>query len=246
MTGDGAFEDRVAASYDADIAASHPEPVDAAIDRLAMLAGPGPALEFAIGTGRLALPLAERGVEVRGIDLSHAMVARLRAKPGGAGIKVVIGDMTAARMDGSFPLVFLAFNTINNLTTQEAQAACFQNAAAHLAPGGAFLVEAPVPPLQRLPQGETRLTFTLTDTHWGIDEIDVVTQSFTSHHIRDRDGRVERVSIPFRYVWPSELDLMARMAGLTLAERWGGWDRAPFTAASTRHISVWRKPAPPA
>jgi hypothetical protein len=170
------------------------------------------------------------------------MVARLRRKPGGADIEVNIGDMTTTRVEGSFSLVYLVFNTINNLTTQDAQVACFRNAAAHLEPGGVFVVEVGVPPLQRLPMGETLLAFGRSDTHWGIDEIDVVTQAFTSHHLTMADGETRRFSVPFRYAWPAELDLMARLAGLTLKERWENWRREPFTILSDRHVSVWERP----
>jgi SAM-dependent methyltransferase len=242
MIGDGIFDEAVAATYDEDVA-TDPEFLRASVDLLQELAGQGPVLEFAIGTGRLALPLAERGLQVSGNELSRAMVERLRAKDGGADIEVAIGDMTTTRVAGEFSLVFLAFNTIENLTTQDAQVACFENAARHLAPGGAFLVEVGVPPIQRLPRGETLVAFERTDTHWGMDEIDVVSQRFSSHHVWFEDGVTRSLSVPFRYVWPSELDLMARIAGLTLAERWGGWRKEPFSANSERHVSVWRKPA---
>ncbi|MEM9046687.1 MAG: class I SAM-dependent methyltransferase [Pseudomonadota bacterium] len=240
MQDDGFFDDRIAATYDADTI-DQSETIDEAIDLLSSLAETGRALELAIGTGRLALPLAARGIEVQGIDLSRAMIAKLRSKPGGETLKISVGDMTTVRMEGTFQLVFLAFNTICNLTSQDAQIACFQNAARHLAAGGCFLIEAPIPPLQRLPRGETRLAFDQSDTHWGIDEFDVATQAFTSHHIWNRDGRIETVSIPFRYVWPSELDLMACLAGLAPEARWSNWACAPFSAQSESHISVWRK-----
>ena len=242
MHDDGYFDETVAATYDTDSAMSDPRVIDPAVDVLAELAGNGRALEFAIGTGRVALPLGRRGVQVHGIELSAAMVARLRDKEGGAEIDVTIGDMATARVAGQFSLVYLVFNTINNLTTQEAQVACFRNAASHLEPGGWFLVEVGVPPLQRLPIGETTLAFDRTATHWGIDEFDVVTQRFTSHHVRIGDGKCESVSIPFRYAWPAELDLMAQLAGLTLKQRWGNWRREPFTALSSSHISIWQKP----
>ena len=243
MDDDGYFDERVAATYDDDAEMFDPRTVEPAVDRLAELAGPGPALELGIGTGRIALPLARRGVAVQGIDLSKAMVARLRAKPGGAEIDVTIGDFATTTVEGPFALVYLVFNTINNLTTQAAQVACFRNAAAHLEPGGRFVVEVGVPALQRLPPGETHLAFRLSEAHWGIDEYDVVTQGFTSHHLRLVGGRAERVSIPFRYAWPAELDLMAQLAGMTLSARWGGWRREPFTGASTSHVSVWQTPA---
>lgn len=239
MQDDGHFGADVAARYDDD--AGPPDP--AAIDLLAELANGGFALEFAIGTGRIALPLARRGVPVVGIELSTAMVEALRAKPGGAAIPLTIGDMATTRVEGRFSLVYLVFNTIENLTSQAAQVACFANAAAHLDPGGCFLIETGVPPLQRLPMGETKLAFALSDTHWGIDSFDVVTQEFSYHHIRMRDGRLERSVVPFRYAWPAELDLMARLAGLAPEARWSGWRREAFTALSDRHVSLWRKPA---
>jgi len=211
------------------------------VDFLAALAGDGAALELGIGTGRIALPLAQRGVEVHGIELSSAMVARLRAKPGGHDIPVAMGDFATARAEGTFSLAYLVFNTINNLTTQDAQVACFANAATHLEPGGHFVIEVGVPQLRRLPPGETVRAFTLTPTHLGFDEFDVANQSLVSHHHELIDGAWRVLSIPFRYVWPSELDLMARMARMTLVERWSSWDREPFTHESTSHISVWRK-----
>lgn len=244
MQGDGHFGEGVAATYDEDVAGSGHAITDSTVDLLFELANGGRALELAIGTGRIALPLAQRGVVVAGIELSRAMVARLRAKPGGAGIEVAIGDMTTTLVQGRFALVYLVFNTINNLTTQDAQTACFANAAAHLQPGGRFLVEVGVPPLQRLARGETRLAFALSDTHWGVDEFDTATQLFTSHHMTLHGGRWDQVAIPFRYAWPAELDLMARLAGLALEARWGGWRREPFTGLSESHVSVWRKPGP--
>jgi SAM-dependent methyltransferase len=246
MQDDGHFGEEVAATYDADEANSDPSIVDQAVDLLAELAGSGSALEFAIGTGRLALPLMRRGVPVEGIELSRAMVAQLRAKEAGEPIPVTIGDMSTTRVTGRFTLVYLVFNTINNLTSQDAQVECFQNAATHLEPGGFLLIEVGVPPLQRLPVGEKMLAFAQGEAHWGIDEFDVVTQAFSSHHIRIRDGNVARTSLPMRYVWPAELDLMARLAGLAFTARWGGWRREPFTAVSTSHVSVWQKPDAPA
>ena len=242
MHEDGYFGGKVAATYDDDVAASDQGSIDPAVDLLFELANGGRALEFAIGTGRIALPLARKGLAVDGIELSRAMVARLRAKEGGGEIEVAIGDMATTRVAGQFSLVYLVFNTINNLTTQEAQIACFQNAAAHLEPGGCFLIEVGVPPLQRLPKGETLLAFARTATHWGVDEYDVVTQSFTSHHMTLRDGHWDQISVPFRYVWPAELDLMARLAGLSLEARWDNWRREPFTSMSENHVSVWQKP----
>jgi hypothetical protein len=234
------FGDEVAARYD-ERSTSTVEAVDAIVDFLAALAGDGPALELGIGTGRIALPLAARGVSVCGIDLSEAMVGRLRAKPGGDALDVTIGDFATTRVAGTFSLVYLVANTIMNLTTQDWQVACFENAAAHLEPGGRFAIEVIVPGWQRLPPGERFQVFDVSPRHVGFDEIDVVTQASVSHHYWIEDGRVEVRSPPFRYVWPAELDLMARIAGMSLRERWGGWKREPFTAESRMHVSVWEK-----
>ena len=178
---------------------------------------------------------------MHGIDLSSAMVARLRAKPGGDEIGVTIGDFATTRVDGTFRLVYLVYNTISNLTTQDEQVECFHNAAEHLAPGGRFVIELFVPVLQRLPPGETVRAFTVSPTRLGFDEYDVATQSLISHHYWVVEGQLEVLSVPFRYVWPSELDLMARLAGMTLLERWSDWNRGPFTGDSTAHVSVWEK-----
>ena len=221
---------------------SAPEVVEPVVDLLAELAGDGAALELAIGTGRIAVPLAARGVPVAGIELSPDMAAQLRRKPGAESIEVAIGDMASLRVPGSFRLVYLVFNTINNLTTQDAQAACFANAAAQLEPGGSFVVEVGVPDLRRLPPGQTAVPFRVDDERLGFDTYDVVSQEMWSHH-HWRDGdRWRARAIPFRYVWPAELDLMARLAGMELAGRWAGWRREPFTADSRKHVSVWRKP----
>ena len=177
---------------------------------------------------------------VAGIDISAAMVERMRAKPGGADIPVVIGDIATTRVDGSFTLVYLVFNTIMNLTTQAAQVACFRNAAAHLGPGGSFVIETMLPDLQRLPPGETIRTYDVTDTSWSFDEYDIANQGLISHHFSTVDGAVERLSIPFRYAWPAEFDLMAELAGMRLRDRWSGWRHEPFTSDSRQHVSVWR------
>jgi len=241
---DGYFGEDVAERYDdGSWEMFSPEVLEPTVDLLAELARGGRALEFGIGTGRVALPLAERGVEVHGIDLSRAMVAKLREKPGGDRIPVEIGDFASTRVEGSFALAYLVFNTINNLTTQPEQVACFQNAARHLEPGGCFLIEVGVPQLQRLPPGETFHVFDVSETHWGFDEYDVVNQGLVSHHFTLVDGRIERLSVPFRYVWPAELDLMAELAGMTLRDRWSGWHREPFTSESRKHVSVWEKQA---
>jgi SAM-dependent methyltransferase len=240
---DGYFDERAAAKYDESGAEMFdPGVVDPVVDLLAALAGNGRALELGIGTGRIALPLAGRGVPVHGIELSNAMAARLRAKPGAEGIGVTIGDFASATVEGSFSVAYLVFNTMNNLTTQEAQVACFRNVAAHLEPGGCFVIEVGVPDLQRLPTGETVRPFHVSETRLGFDEYDIATQGLISHHFELVDGRFERHSIPFRYVWPSELDLMAQLAGMRLRERWAGWRREPFTSDSRQHVSVWEKP----
>jgi hypothetical protein len=239
------FGEHVAARYDensADMFA--PEVVDPAVDFLAALAGDGAALELGIGTGRIALPLLSRGVRVHGIDLSEAMVARLRAKPGGEAISVTIGDYATTRVDGSFSLAYLVFNGITNLTAQGRQVACFENVAAQLEPGGCFVIENFVPQLQRLAPGESFLPFAASPTRLGFDEYDVVSQRLVSHHYLFDDGKVDQLSVPFRYVWPSELDLMARIAGMRLRERWDDWNRSPFTAESRKHVSLWEKPKP--
>jgi SAM-dependent methyltransferase len=236
----GLFGEEVAARYDEDgTGVFAPAVVDPVVDVLAELAGDGRALELAIGTGRIALPLAARGVPVAGIDDSEAMVARLRAKAGSEAIEVVIGDMTTTRVDGEFSLVYLVFNTIFNLTTQDAQVACFENAAAHLAPGGQFVVETGVPALQRLPLGQTIIPFRADARGLGFDVYDVVTQRFSSQHYPIDEHGIRVRSVEFRYAWPAELDLMARIAGLELEARWANWQREPFTAVSTSHVSVW-------
>ncbi|MBA3689989.1 MAG: class I SAM-dependent methyltransferase [Actinobacteria bacterium] len=238
------FDERIAALYDADEADMfEPAVIDPAVNFLADLAGDGDALELGIGTGRIALPLSRRGVHVHGIDLSPPMVARLRAKPGAEEIGVTVGDFATTRVEGTFGLVYLVFNTIMNLTTQDEQVECFRNAAAHLAPGGRFVIEVGVPGLQRLPPGETVRAFTVSPTRLGFDEYDISAQGLVSHHYWVVEGQLAVFSMPFRYVWPSELDLMARLAGMTLLERWSGWTRQPFTSDSTTHVSVWEKTA---
>jgi SAM-dependent methyltransferase len=238
------FDERIAKSYEAKWPELfEPAVVDPVVSFLAELAGTGAALELGIGTGRLAIPLSHRGVRVHGIDLSPDMVAQLRAKPGTDAIGVTIGDFATTRVGGSFKLAYLVRNTIMNLTTQDAQLACFQNVATQLEPGGCFVIEVVVPELQRLPPGETVRAFTVTPTHLGFDEYDVTSQNLISHHYWMADGQLETFSAPFRYVWPSELDLMARLAGMTLRERWSDWTRKPFMSASRQHVSVWEKTA---
>ena len=246
MTGpDGYFDDRVAAAYDRTSGDMfEPEVLGPTVDFLAELAGGGRALELGIGTGRVALPLAERGVEVHGIELSRAMAAKLREKPGGERVAVTIGDFATTRVEGEFRLAYLVYNTINNLTTQAEQVACFRNVAAHLEPGGCFVIEVLVPDVRRLPPGETMRVFDAGEEHWGIDEYDLEAQGLVSHHFRRReDGAFDLLSMPFRYVWPAELDLMAELAGMRLRERWAGWKREPFTSESRAHVSVWERPA---
>jgi SAM-dependent methyltransferase len=239
---DGYFDERVASRYDdPDDEMFGEEAIDPCVEFLVELVRGGRALELGIGTGRIALPLARRGVDVHGIDLSEAMVARLRAKPGGEDVGVMIGDFASTTVDGSFSLAYLVYNTIMNLTTQAAQIACFRNVSAHLEEGGRFVIEAGVPGLQRLPPGETFQVFATGDDHWGIDEYDVANQGLVSHHLTRVNGTFELESMPFRYVWPSELDLMAELAGMRLRERWSGWRREPFTSESRTHVSVWEK-----
>jgi SAM-dependent methyltransferase len=243
---DGYFDEQTAARYDERSADMfEPGAVDPVVEVLAKLAGGGRALELGIGTGRIALPLARRGVPVHGIDLSRAMVARLRAKPGGEAIGVTIGDIATTRVDGTFSLAYLVFNTIMNLTTQAAQMACFGNAAAHLEPGGCFVIEVRIPELRRLPPGQNVLPWSVSAARWVLYSYDIATQAMRGHYLDLADGRGEYSSIPFRYVWPAELDLMAQLAGLRLRERWGGWTREPFTSESSQHVSIWEKPAAP-
>ena len=208
---------------------------------LAGLAGSGRALEFGIGTGRIALPLSGRGVPVHGIDLSRAMVARLRAKPGSDAIAVTIGDFATTRVDSSFSVAYLVFNTIMNLTSQDAQVACFGNAARHLEPGGCFVIECRVPELRRLPPGQSVLPWHVSEENWVAYSYDPATQAMHGHYVEFTGDQGEYRTMPFRYVWPSELDLMARLAGMRLRDRWEDWDRTPFTGDSRKHVSVWEK-----
>ncbi len=231
------FGEEVAARYDDDSIMFSAEVIGPTVDFLAELAGGGAALELGIGTGRVAVPLARRGVRVHGIDLSEAMVAKLREKPGAEEIGATIGDFATTRVDGTFRLAYLVFNTIMNLTTQDAQVACFENVAHHLERGGCFVIEVEIPDLRRLPPGERYVLFNVSDTHVGIDEYDVANQGLISHHYYT--NRLN--SVPFRYLWPAELDLMARIAGLTLRERWAEWDRSPYTSESRKHVSVWER-----
>jgi SAM-dependent methyltransferase len=218
-----------------------PSVVDPAVEFLADLAGSGRALELGIGTGRVALPLSRRGVPVHGIELSPAMVEQLRIQPGAERIGVTVGDFATARVDETFTLAFLVRNTITNLTTQDEQVACFRNVAAHLEPGGCFVIELVVPALRRLPPGDVFHVFHRSPTHLGFEEY-LSTEMAISHHYWVIDGELVTLSSPHRHVWPAELDLMARLAGLVLRERWADWGRAPFTSESGQHISVWQKP----
>jgi len=237
------FGEEVAGRYDSWFAdLFDPAVVEPVVDLLAELARDGAALELGIGTGRIGLPLAQRGVRVHGIELSEAMVARLYAKPGAEEIAVTIGDFASATVEHTFSVANLVFNTIMNLTTQDEQVACFRNVAAHLEPGGCFVIEVMVPELRRLPPGETiRVISFESATRFGFDEYDVARQGLVSHYYGGEEGSHEVSSWPFRYVWPSELDLMARLAGMTLRERWSAWNREPFTSESTKHVSVWEK-----
>jgi SAM-dependent methyltransferase len=210
------------------------ETIEATVDFLAPFAAGG-ALELAVGTGRIAVPLAARGVRVVGVDYAPPMIEQLRSKTGA--VEAVVGDMATTRVEGTFSLVYVVYNSINNVTTQEAQTAVFANAAAQLEPGGCVVIEVGVPPRQAWS------VFALGDTHVGVDEYDADTQRLVSHHFLLRDGEWKRGSGEFRAVFPAELDLMARLAGLELRERWADWDRSPFTAESGKHVSVWQKPA---
>jgi SAM-dependent methyltransferase len=239
---DGFFGERVAAGYDEDSSSMFdPAVVEPAVAMLAELAGAGRALEFAVGTGRLALPLAERGVRVVGIDSSEAMLARLREKPGAERVEAMAGDMSATRVEGEFSLVYLVFNTIFNLNTQDGQVACFENAAAHLDRGGRFVIEARVPELQRLPLGQTVLPWRADPNGMSYYVYDTVTQRLSGQHYDFAGGGVQPSPIEMRYAWPAELDLMARLAGMRLEDRWGGWKREPFTGLSPAHVSVYEK-----
>jgi len=234
----------IAEVYDMTSAAMfEPDALDPVVTLLAELAGDGRALEFAIGTGRVALPLSARGVSVHGIELSPHMADQLRKKPGAESIGLTIGDMSASRVEGTFRLVYLVFNTIMNVTTPEEQVAVFANAAAHLEPGGSFVVEVLVPQLRRLPPTELGRVFTMEADHVGIETFDnVAGQISWSHHWMQVGGRLVRHSAPYRYVWPSELDLMARLTGLQLRNRWSGWLRDPFIGSSVDQVVIYEKP----
>jgi SAM-dependent methyltransferase len=240
------FGEEVAKRYDADLQGYFdPAAVGPVVDFLTDLAVDGNALELGIGTGRIALPLSQKGVRVHGIDLSPEMLEELRRKPGAEAVDVTTGDFATTKLDRAFGLAYLVFNTITNLTTQEAQVECFRNVANHLNPGGRFVIEVFVPELRRLPPGGRILSNSLSAKRLDFDEYDVATQGLISHHYRGVDGRLEGYSVPFRYVWPAELDLMAQLAGMRLRDRWEYWDRRPFTNESPMHVSVWETPQTP-
>jgi SAM-dependent methyltransferase len=238
------WDEETAARYDVTSAEMFsPEVLGPTVEFLARLAGQGSALEFAIGTGRVAVPLAARDIPVAGIELSPAMVRQLRGRVSAEELPIVVGDMATVRVPGEFALVYLVWNSISNLRTQDEQVACFANAARHLCPGGRFVIELQIPALRHLPPGQTAVVFRADPTDVGFDVLDVATQQGTSHHYRRHgDGTMHYDATNFRYIWPAECDLMARLAGLTLEQRVADWDGTPFTAASERHISVWRKP----
>ncbi|MFM8896051.1 MAG: class I SAM-dependent DNA methyltransferase [Actinomycetales bacterium] len=243
MTSSDLWDEDTAARYEEDAALMFaPAVVEPAVRLLASLAGDGPALGFAIGTGRLGIPLMRAGVPVVGIELSPAMVAQLRAKVRPDELPVTVGDMATTVVEGEFNLVFLPWNSISNLRTQAEQVECFRNAARHLRQGGKFVIELTVPPLRMLTPGQVAVPFEVSEVHTGFDTFDVVTQGCTSHHYtRAADGSIRYDVGHFRYIWPAECDLMAQLAGMTLVERYGDWDASPFTADSAKHVSVWQK-----
>lgn len=243
MVSSDVWDDETATVYDEEAAHMFdPKVVEPAVSFLARLAGAGSALEFAIGTGRIGIPLMQRGVPVTGIELSASMALHLRAKVSEAELPIVLGDMATTTVPGEFSLVFLVWNSISNLRTQEEQVECFRNAARHLSPGGRFVVELFVPPLRRLPLGQVAVPFDVSESHTGIDTFDVVTQESNSHHYtRRRDGTIRYGVGHFRYIWPAECDLMAQLAGMELECRVEDWDGKEFTSESEKHVSVWRK-----
>ena len=236
------FGKGVAETYDSDDpVAFDPGVIEPAVDFLAALAAGGRTLELGIGTGRIALPLSQRGVPIHGIDSSPEMIERLQAKQGSEAIEVTIGDFSTTEVEGTFKLAYLLFNTITNLTSQMAQIQCFRNVAEHLETGGCFVIETFIPELRVLPPGVTVRALHLSTDQLDFDEYDVASQGLISHHYKRIDGALKGVSIPFRYVWPSELDLMAELAGLKLSGRWEWWNKKPFTSDSGSHVSVWEK-----
>lgn len=245
MTSSDVWDEDTAKRYDADAADKFaPQVLAPTVDFLARLAGSGAALEFAIGTGRVGIPLTARGVAVTGIELSPAMVSQLRRRVEESTLPVVVGDMATTEVVGEFSLVYLVWNSISNLRTQAEQVECFRNAARHLSPGGRFVIELWVPPVRRLPPGQTAVPMSVGDGHLVFDTYDLVTQQCTSHHYwSGADGTTRYGSGNFRYIWPAECDLMAQLAGLQLESRVADWDSSPFTSDSESHVSVWRKPS---
>ncbi len=222
-----------------------PQVLGPVVDRLAELAVGGRVLEFAIGTGRVAVPLVQRGVAVAGIELSRPMVERLRTKVDAATVPVVLGDMATARVPGQYALVYLVFNTISSLLTQDEQVACFRNAARHLQAGGRFVIELGVPALRRLAPGEQATAFHSEPGYIGVDTYNVLYQHLVSHHFRFGEGKEAQVfRSPHRYIWPAELDLMGELAGFELESRHADWTGAEFTAESGSHVSVYRMTTP--
>ncbi|MFF9401487.1 class I SAM-dependent DNA methyltransferase [Streptomyces sp. NPDC014744] len=245
MTSSELWTRATAERYDAEESErSSPAFLGPTLDFLAELAGNGRALEFAVGTGRVGVPLRERGVPVVGIELSEHMAAVLRRKVDEETLPVAVGDMATTTVPGKFSLVYLVYNTLTNLLTQDEQVECFRNAARHLAPGGRFVIELEVPPLRFLPPGQVAVPFDVSERHLGFDTFDLAEQILVSHHLtRDGDdGRYRRSESRHRYAWPAELDLMARLAGLERERRVADWSGEPFTEDSTKHVSVWRKP----
>jgi SAM-dependent methyltransferase len=235
------YGDRIADAYDSFYETTLD--TDIAVDTLADLAGDGPVLELAVGTGRLALPLAARGLEVHGIDASERMVAKLRSKPGGDQVRVTMGDFAGVAVDGTYRLIFVAFNTFFALLTQEDQLRCFANAAAHLADDGVFVIEAFFPDVARFDRGQRTQTYLVDAERVMLDASrhDPVEQRVDSQHVLITEQGTQLYPVSIRYAFPSELDLMARLAGLELRERWGDWRREPFTADSGRHVSVYAR-----
>jgi SAM-dependent methyltransferase len=238
------YGDRWAELYDQWVAGLRLD-TEGAVEFLVGMAGTGPVLELAIGTGRVAIPLAQRGIGVQGIDASEAMVGKLRAKPGGESIPVTIGDFADVAVEGRFSLIFVVFNTLFALLDQEAQVRCFRNVAGHLAEGGAFVVEAFVPDVARFDRGQRTDAVRVATDHVYLDaaRLDLIAQRIDSQQIMIEGGRVRLFPVKLRFAWPSELDLMARLAGLRLRERWASWDRQPFTASSGKHVSVYEAAA---
>jgi SAM-dependent methyltransferase len=244
MTSSDLWDEATAARYDTGAAEKFaPAVLDPTVDFLARLAGSGAALEFAVGTGRVAIPLAARGVPVTGVELSEPMVSQLRRKIDASALPVVVGDMATTRVPGEFSLVYLVWNSVANLRTQEEQVECFRNAARHLQRGGRFVIELWVPPLRRFPPGQVAVPFEVSEGHLGFDTYDLATQQGTSHHYSPTGNATARYGASnFRYIWPAECDLMARLAGMELEARVADWDGTAFTSDSESHVSVWRKP----